>query len=259
VAARVGAALVAARSFSILLLLELYPAIDIHKGQVVRASRSDLSRATLYDPDPFAVADRFVAAGARWVHVVDLDRAFGVGDQTTLVAQLVKHLNVPVQLGGGLWTADDVAELRDCGVQRVLLGSRAAADEHALAELADQFAADCLGLAIDVENGRVWSRDWPEASGWKPEDLARRAQQAGITTLVVTELGHEGKLKGADVDGSAAIAKGLGMDVIVSGGVDGLEDLRRIESAGLAGAIVGRALFEKRFTLEEALASILSP
>lgn len=238
--------------------MEIFPAIDIHKGQVVRASRSDLSRATLYDADPFAVADRFVAAGARWVHVVDLDRAFGVGDQTTLVAQLVKHLNVPVQLGGGLWTADDVAELRDCGVQRVLLGSRAAADEESLAELADQFAADCLGLSIDVENGRVWSRNWPEAADWVPADLARRARDAGIETLVVTELGHEGKLKGADVDGSAALSRDTGMDVIVSGGVDGLDDLKRIEAAGLAGAIIGRALFEKRFTLEEAFAC-LSP
>ncbi len=238
--------------------MEIFPAIDIHRGQVVRASRSDLSRATLYDPDPLAVADRFAAAGARWVHVVDLDRAFGVGDQTTLVATLVKRLDIPVQVGGGPSTADEVAELRDCGVQRILLGSRAAADEATLAELADQFAADCLGLAIDVQDGRVWSRNWPEASQWTPAGLAQRAKQAGIETLVVTELGHEGKLKGSDVDGAAALARESGMDVIVSGGVDGLDDLLRIEAAGLAGAIVGRALFEKRFTLQEALACLSS-
>ena len=115
--------------------VDIFPAIDIHRGQVVRASRSDLAQATVYDPDPFAVADRFVAAGARWVHVVDLDRAFGVGDQTALVARLVKRLDVPVQIGGGLWRPDDVAELRDAGVQRVLLGARAAVETHTLAEI----------------------------------------------------------------------------------------------------------------------------
>jgi phosphoribosylformimino-5-aminoimidazole carboxamide ribotide isomerase len=236
--------------------VDLFPAIDIHEGKVVRASRSDLSRATLYHPDPFAVLDQFVAAGARWVHVVDLDRAFGVGDQTALVAALVKRSPVPIQLGGGLWRSDDVAELRDAGVQRVLLGAQAAEDEELLRELADQFAADCLGLAIDVQDGRVWSRSWPDAGDWKPEDLARRAAAQGIETLAVTELSREGRLGGADVRGAAALAQETGMDVVVSGGVDGLDDLRRIEAAGLAGAIVGRALFEKRFTLQEAFACL---
>jgi phosphoribosylformimino-5-aminoimidazole carboxamide ribotide isomerase len=239
--------------------LELYPAIDIHQGRVVRASRTDLARATLYDPDPFDVADRFVAAGARWVHVVDLDRAFGVGDQTPLVAALVKRLNVPVQLGGGMWTLDDVAELRDCGVQRILLGARAAADVASLAELADQFAADCLGIAIDIQHDRVWARGWPAAGSWQPAALALRARDAGITTLVVTELSREGRMEGADVAQATALAHETKMDVIVSGGVDGLDDLRRIAAQGLAGAIVGRALFEKRFTFEEALACLSPP
>ncbi len=238
--------------------MELYPAIDIHEGKVVRASRTDLGRATLYHPDPFAVLDDFLAAGARWVHLVDLDRAFGVGDQSALVGALVKRSTVPIQLGGGLFLAEDVADMRDLGVQRVLLGARAAEDEDTLRELADQFAADCLGLAIDIKDDRVWARSWPEANHWKPTELAARAATAGINTLVVTELSREGRLGGAEVDGAALLARETGMDVIVSGGVDSLDDLRRIEEAGLAGAIVGRALFEKRFGLKEALAC-LSP
>jgi len=238
--------------------MELYPAIDIHRGQVVRASRADLSSATVYDSDPFAVADRFVAAGARWVHVVDLDRAFGVGDQTALVAALVKRLPVPVQAGGGSWTADAVAELRDVGVQRVLLGTRAVADAAALAELVDQFAEDCLGLALDVKGGRVWSRNWPDAAEWLPEAVATRASEAGLRILAVTELGHEGRLGGADVSGATALARTTGMDVIVSGGGGSLADLAKLRDAGMAGAIVGRALFERHFTLEEALACLSS-
>jgi phosphoribosylformimino-5-aminoimidazole carboxamide ribotide isomerase len=238
--------------------VELYPAIDIHQGRVVRASRTDLAHATLYDPDPFAVADRFAAAGARWVHVVDLDRAFGVGDQTALVATLVKRLNIPVQLGGGLWAPDDVAELRDCGVQRILLGARAVADEAILSELTEQFSTDCLGLAVDIQDGFVWARNWPEARSHRPDALALRAHEAGIDTLVVTELSREGRMGGADVAQAQELARATQMDVIVSGGVDGLDDIRKIESAGLAGAIVGRALYEKRFTLEEALACLSS-
>ena len=219
----------------------------------MRASRTDLSHSTVYHDDPIACAMAFVAAGARWLHVVDLARAFGVGDQTPLVAALVRRVNVPVQAGGGTWTAEGVAELRDCGVQRILLGARAAADEATLADLTDQFAADSLGLALDIKDGRVWSRDWEAAGSFTPIDLARRAGAAGVTLLAVTELSREGKMGGADVAGAAALARETGLDVLVSGGVEDLADLTRIRDAGLAGAIIGRALYEQRFTVQEAL------
>ncbi len=233
--------------------MELYPAIDIHQGRVVRASRRDLGRVTLYHPDPFAAAEAFVAAGTRWLHLVDLDRAFGVGDQTALVASLVKRLPVPVQVGGGLWTAEAVAEMRDAGVQRVLLGTRAVADEQALADLTDQFATDSLGLTLDLEDGRVWARNWDGAQAMTPELVAARAAAAGITLLAVTDLAREGGLGGSNVDDAAALGRSAGLDVVVSGGVNGIADLERIRDAGLAGAIVGRALFDGRLTIEEAL------
>ena len=238
--------------------MDLYPAIDIHAGRVVRASRSDLAKATAYHPDPLGCAAEFVAAGARWLHVVDLDRAFGVGDQTALLASLVKRVDVPVQAGGGTWTADGVAELRDIGIQRILLGARATGEEAVLADITEQFASDSLGLALDVKDGRAWSRQWEEARSFTPEQLARRAADAGIGLLAVTEISREGALRGADVAGAVTLARASGMDVLVSGGVNDLADLARIRDAGLAGAIVGRALFEKRFTLSEALAC-LSP
>jgi phosphoribosylformimino-5-aminoimidazole carboxamide ribotide isomerase len=239
--------------------LELFPAIDIHAGRVVRASRADLARSTAYHPDPIGCAAEFVAAGARWLHVVDLDRAFGVGDQTALLASLVKRVDVPVQAGGGTWTADGVAELRDIGIQRILLGARAAGEPAVLADIAEQFASDSLGLALDVKDGRAWSRQWEEARTFTPEQLAQRAAAAGIALLAVTELSREGELGGADVAGAAALAGASGMEVLVSGGVNDLADLARVRDAGLAGAIVGRALFEKRFTLQEALVCLRLP
>lgn len=234
--------------------MEIFPAIDVRAGRVVRMPRGDPSREKLYHPDPLAVADGYVAAGARWVHVVDLDRAFGFGDQTALVAALVKRLPIPVQVGGGLWTADQATAMRDCGVQRVVLGARAAASPDLLRELADLFSEDWLALAIDVKDGRAWSRDWVDASTLSPEALARRALAAGIRTVAYTDLSREGALSGADVEGAAALARAARVEVIVSGGVSSLADLVRVRDAGLAGAIIGRALFEGRFTLQEALA-----
>ncbi len=234
--------------------MEIFPAIDIRGGQVVRTSRTNPAAAVVYDTDPFRVAAGYTAAGARWVHVVDLDRAFGVGDQSDLVAELVKRLAIPVQLGGGLWRVADVMAMRDRGVQRVVLGVRALADEPALRELVDCFSDDCLALAIDAKHGNGWARDWPLAATRTAMDLAGRAGDLGVATVVYTDLAREGALVGPNVAAAVAIAREADVAVIVSGGVTALSDLAAIRDAGLAGAVVGRALFEQRFTLEEALA-----
>jgi len=233
--------------------LDIYPAIDLHAGQVVRASRQDLHDFVRVAPDPFALAERLAAEGASWLHVVDLDRAFGVGDQTPVIAALVRRLAIPVQVTGGVRDADAVAGLRDVGVQRVLADALLAADTPVLAAVTDQFAPDSLGLALDVLDGRPWARRWDAAGDHTPASLARRAADAGLTLLALTDLAHEGGLAGADVDGAVALMRETGMDILVAGGVHGVADLHRIRDAGLAGAIVGRALHEGRFTLREAL------
>lgn len=231
----------------------LYPAIDILHGKVVRASRRGPDHATLYHPDPIAVAEEYAAGGAEWLHIVDLDRAFGIGNQTALVAMIVKKLAIPVQVGGGLAHAEEVEEMRDLGVQRVLLHAKVAAMSPVLRAIADQFSGDSLGLAIDVENGRLWARNWHDASRWTAKDLASRARTSGLSAVAFTELNREGALAGADIEAAAALSKDADVDVIISGGIDGIDDLKRARDAGLAGAIVGRALFEKRFTVQEAL------
>jgi phosphoribosylformimino-5-aminoimidazole carboxamide ribotide isomerase len=234
--------------------LDLYPAIDIHAGQAVRASREDLRAVTPVAADPVALARRFAADGAMWLHVVDLDRAFGVGDQTPLIAAMVKRLAIPVQVAGGVRDVDAVAELRDAGVQRVLVDAPMAADARAIAALTDLFAPDSIGLALDVLDGRPWARRWSDAALHAPLALARRAADAGFTLLAVTDLAREGGLAGADVDGAVALMRETGMDILVAGGVHSVADLVRIRDAGLAGAIVGRALHDGLFTLREALA-----
>jgi phosphoribosylformimino-5-aminoimidazole carboxamide ribonucleotide (ProFAR) isomerase len=203
--------------------------------------------------DPLALAERLAAEGAPWLHVVDLDRAFGVGDQTPLVAALVKRLAIPVQVTGGVRDAETVAALRDAGVQRVLVDARVATEPRALAALTDQFAPDSIGLALDVLDGRPWGRAW-DAEAHTPSGIARRAADAGMGLMAVTDLAREGTLGGADVDGAGALMRETGMEVLVAGGVHSVDDLVRIRDAGLTGAIVGRALHEGRLGLREALA-----
>ncbi len=233
--------------------MDLYPAIDLHAGKAVRASRHDLRDVHPVAADPLALAERLAAEGAPWLHVVDLDRAFGVGDQAPLVAALVKRLAIPVQVAGGVRDADTVAALRDVGVQRVLVDARVATEPRALADLTDQFAPDSIGLALDVLDGRPWGRAW-DAAGHTSSGIARRAADAGMTLVAVTDLAREGSLGGADVDGARALMRETGMEVLVAGGVHSVDDLVRIRDAGLAGAIVGRALHEGRLALREALA-----
>jgi len=224
----------------------------------VRASRTQLDGATLVHPDAVAFAEGVVAAGAAWLHVVDLDRAFGVGDQTSLIAALVKRLAIPVQVTGGLRDADAVAGLRDVGVQRALVDAVVATDARLLAELGDQFAEDSLGLALDVLDGRPWGRRWEGADRHALTGLARRATGAGLKVIALTDLGREGLLMGPDVETAARLMRETGAEVLVSGGVGSLADLARIRDAGLAGAIVGRALDEGRFTLREGIACCTS-
>jgi phosphoribosylformimino-5-aminoimidazole carboxamide ribotide isomerase len=239
--------------------VELYPAIDLKQGRVVRVKRAEPDVEVLYHQDPLAVAQAWVRSGARWIHVVDLDRVFGPGDQTALIATLVSRLPVPVQVGGGFTDADSVAAMLDLGARRVVVGTRAAATKEGLAQLCDRFGPESLALALDVKHGRCWARGWKEAAAYTPLDLARRARAAGIRLVVHTDLGREGALSGANVGASATLAATADVGVLVSGGVSSLEDLAAIRDAGLEGAIVGRALFENRFTLEQALACSSSP
>ena len=237
--------------------MDLFPAMDLRAGRVVRMRRGDPASEFVYDPDPFAVARRYVEAGARWAHVIDLDRVFGFGAQTGLVARLAHGAALRLQVGGGLGTPEDAAAVLAGGAERAILRPAASRAPGGLAAFARRFHPARLALAVDAHRGSVdlgESDGGGEARSVPAADLAREAADAGIRTVVYTDLGREGGLGGADVAGAAALAREAGVDVIVSGGVSTLDDLVAIRRAGLAGAVVGRALFEGRFTLREALA-----
>jgi len=234
--------------------VDLLPAIDIRNGRVVRLSQGEQTRETVYGDDPVAVATRFVAEGAGWVHVVDLDRAFGEGDNSDLVGRVIAAAagRARVQVGGGLRTLDRIEQALGLGAARVVIGTAAVRDPELLPQALALAGSERLAVGIDARNGMIAIRGWREVAAEPAQAVAQRVVEQGVRTLVYTDVARDGMLQGPDLDGAIAL-QALGARVIASGGVASLDDLRRIREAGLAGAIVGRAIYEGRFTVADAL------
>ena len=237
--------------------MELYPAIDIRSGRVVRLSQGEATRQTVYGEDPAAVAEAFVAAGARWIHVVDLDRAFEEGDNEAAVRRVIQRVSgrAAIQAGGGFRTLALVRRGLDLGLSRVVVGTAAATEPDFLRALAADVPVERLAVGIDARDGKVAVRGWIETASLTAVELARRAVDAGIHTLIYTDVVRDGMLQGPDVSGALRL-KDEGAAVIVSGGISSLADLQRAAEAGLSGAIVGRAIYEGRFDLPQALRAV---
>jgi len=235
--------------------VELYPAVDVQGGRVVRLRQGDAHQATAYADDPLAVAQAFVQDGARWVHFVDLDRAFGRGDNRELARSFLAAAPTRVQVGGGLRSADAIEEMLAWGAARVVIGTKAATDPALIDVLLARHGPDRLAVGIDARDGRVTVRGWTETFDLTAIDLARRVSGQGARTVIYTDVARDGMLTGPDLAGARAIAA-LGLDVIASGGVATLHDLTAVRAADLSGAIVGRAIYEGRFTVREALACL---
>ena len=223
----------------------------------MRLSQGEAARETVYAEDPARVVAQFADAGARWIHVVDLDRAFDRGGNDGAVRRIVAEVGgrVQVQLGGGLRTLDRVREGLALGVSRLVIGTAAATDRAMLADAVALAAPERLAVGIDARDGFVAVRGWTETSTLRAADVARDVVRLGIATLIYTDVARDGMLGGPDVAGAAAL-QACGARVVASGGVATLDDLRRVGRAGLAGAIVGRALYEGRFALRDALALV---
>ena len=234
--------------------MDLLPSIDIRNGRVVRLSQGERSRQTVYGEDPVAVAERFVAEGARWIHVVDLDRAFGTGDNMPTVRRVAEGVasRLRLQLGGGLRSMELVREALDLGFARAVIGTAAATDPSFLHQALMAVRAEQLAVAIDARDGMVALRGWTETSTMRADELARSVVKAGVKTLIYTDISRDGMLTGPDLAGAVAL-RATGGSVIVSGGIAGAADIRAACQAGVQGVIVGRALYEGRLSVPEAI------
>jgi phosphoribosylformimino-5-aminoimidazole carboxamide ribotide isomerase len=234
--------------------VDLLPAIDIRNGRVVRLSQGEATRQTVYGDDPVAVAEHFVQQGARWLHLVDLDRAFGTGENLDSVRRISARLasRVRLQLGGGFRTLDLLRAGIELGAARIVIGTAAVADSAFVPAAVAVVGGERLALGIDVREGFVALRGWTETTTRRPDDLAREVIREGIQTVVYTDIGRDGMLKGPDLSGAVELQR-TGARVIASGGVTGTGDIAAACQAGLAGVIVGRALYEGLLTVPEGL------
>jgi phosphoribosylformimino-5-aminoimidazole carboxamide ribotide isomerase len=232
----------------------LYPAIDLKGGQCVRLLRGAMDQATVFNADPAAQAREFADAGAQWIHVVDLDGAVaGKPVNAAAVSAVLGAVSVPVQLGGGIRDQDAIARWLDAGVARIILGTAALRNPDLVKAACREFP-DRIAVGIDARQNKVAVQGWIETSEITALDLARRFADAGVAAIVFTDIDRDGALQGVNVDATASLADQVPIPVIASGGVSSLNDLRALHRhRGIAGAIVGRALYEGRFDLREAL------
>lgn len=232
----------------------LYPAIDLKEGRCVRLIRGDMEQATVFNDDPAAQAASFADAGASWLHLVDLDGAFaGKPMNAKAVEAIINEVDIPVQLGGGIRTLETIESWLNCGVMRVILGTVAVKAPDLVKEACRKFPGH-IAVGIDAREGRVAVEGWAEDTDILAINLARKFADAGVEAIIYTDIDRDGVLQGANIPATAEIARSVSIPVIASGGVSSLTDLRAlIVEKRIAGAIVGRALYDGRIDLAEAL------
>ena len=237
--------------------MQVIPAIDLKNGRCVRLTQGRKSDVTVYDENPVAVAESFAAAGAKMIHVVDLDGAFSEADSPNraVLKRILETVDVPIEFGGGVRSLEDARVLADQGVARIVLGTVAAESPDALHGFVERFSSKiCVG--IDARDGRVMSRGWETANAVNAVDLARTVAESGVERIIYTDIARDGTLVGPNVEQTVAVARAANVRVTASGGVSSLDDIRQLRDADdsrLDSVIVGKALYEGKFTLEEAI------
>jgi phosphoribosylformimino-5-aminoimidazole carboxamide ribotide isomerase len=234
----------------------IYPAIDIRGGKCVRLLQGDYSRETVYHDNPLEVAKTWEAKGARWIHLVDLDGAkAGHPVNDGWIGKIAQGVRVPVQVGGGLRTKEAVERLLSLGVSRVIIGTAAIEDRQFVEEMLSEHG-ERVAIGIDARDGLVATRGWLETSAVKAADLARELAGKGAKTFIFTDISRDGMMQGPNVEAIVQLARHSGAQVIASGGVSRYEDIARLKahvSDGVAGAIVGKALYTGAIDLSEAM------
>jgi phosphoribosylformimino-5-aminoimidazole carboxamide ribotide isomerase len=234
----------------------LFPAIDLKEGLAVRLEQGDMARATIFHPDPAAQARAFEQQGFEYLHAVDLDGAFaGKPMNAAAVDRILEMISIPVQLGGGVRDTATVESWLEKGIERVIIGTAAVRDPPFVKQVARDYPGR-IAVGLDARDGKVAVEGWAETSQLSVLDIARRFEDVGVSAIVYTDIARDGMLKGLNLDATIALADSISIPVIASGGLASIEDIKAMLSprAGkLAGAIAGRALYDGRLDVAEAL------
>lgn len=234
----------------------IFPAIDIKKGEVVRLVKGKFDQVTVYSDNPVDIAMQWERAGAQWLHVVDLDGAkTGVIENYDHIIKITQAVQIPVQMGGGIREKKDIKNLLLYGVKRVILGTKIIESRDFLKDVIKEWK-DRIVVSLDCENGMVAQKGWTAASDLKAVDLVGELQQLGLSTLIYTDIARDGTLSGPNFSGIEELLEKAKIPIIASGGVSSLDDLKKLLTLvpkGLVGAITGKAIYEGRLDLKEAI------
>lgn len=232
----------------------IYPSIDLRGGKVVRLREGDPNRQTVFSDDPVATAHEWIADGAAWIHMVNLDGAFATANDNGAILEAVAKLNVKVQFAGGLRSLDDIALTLERGASRVILGTIAVQQPDIVAQAVQRWGAEAVGVALDARDGKVTTHGWQQSAGVTPVEFGRQMRTLGAKHALYTDVSRDGLLGGSNVEGTIALGRDTGLNVIASGGVSTVEEIRALANSGaVAGAVIGMALYERRLSLRDAL------
>jgi len=232
--------------------MTIYPAIDIRGGKCVRLKQGRYDDITIFSDDPAKMAMQFQNAGAKYLHVVDLDAARGDGDNRGIIKTIAKELNIPVQVGGGIRTMADIEEVLGFGVSRVIIGTSAVKDPEMIKEAVKEFG-NSIAVGIDAKDSYVAIEGWEKTSKIKAVEHAINMEALGVQTIIYTDIATDGMLAGPNILAMSEMVNKVKMDVIASGGVSSLKDIRHLKEVGVAGVIVGKAIYTGDVDLRKAL------
>ncbi|MGE4215305.1 MAG: 1-(5-phosphoribosyl)-5-[(5-phosphoribosylamino)methylideneamino]imidazole-4-carboxamide isomerase [Anaerotignaceae bacterium] len=233
--------------------MQIYPAIDIKNGQCVRLKQGRFDDMTVYGNDPLGIARKFVAAGATYLHVVDLDGArMGAGYNQDVIKKIIDTFNVPVQTGGGIRTMRDIEERIAIGVSRVILGTTAVSNPEIVKE-AVKIYGDKIAVGIDAVNGRVAIQGWEKVSEVSAMELCKQMKKFGVKTIIYTDITKDGMMVGPNIESTKEIIDATGVNIIASGGISAMMDIEKADQIGSHGVIIGKAIYQGALNLADVI------
>jgi phosphoribosylformimino-5-aminoimidazole carboxamide ribotide isomerase len=234
----------------------IYPAIDIKGGKCVRLLQGKFDDVTVYSDNPSDMALKFVQSGAEYLHVVDLDGAkLGEPQNISVIGLIAARAGIPVQVGGGIRTIETVESILGRGIKRVILGTSAVNDQDLVKEAVQRFGGN-LAVAVDARDGMVAVEGWARTSSFTAVGFAKKMEEIGVKVIIYTDISRDGMLKGPNLKAMEEMVKAVGIEVIASGGVSSVRDVKNLKEAGVAGAIIGKALYTGDIDLKEAIAAV---
>lgn len=234
--------------------MQLYPAIDMKNGKCVRLRQGAFKDITVYSEHPEEIVALWQEKGATFLHLVDLDGALAgrsVNEET--IKKIVSSVNIPVEIGGGIRSEEAIKNMLALGVKRVIIGTKAVEEPEFLKDMVEKFGADAIAAGVDAKDGMVAIQGWEQVSTVTATDLCLKMKEYGVKHIIYTDISRDGMLSGPNIPATKKLTEETGLDIIASGGVSCMEDLQALYDAGISGAIIGKALYEKRVDLEEAV------